>query len=216
MDESLVGRRLRSERERRLITLESIAANTKISIGLLRDLERDDISRWPSGIFRRSFVRSYAEAIGLDGDDIVREFLEHHPDQQQIEAVAGLVDNGERPKTHPKPVLRLTLADTPRPFSGGQVLQNFVARIKAAGWDCLAILGLGAVAFLILGTFWIPFALVTVSYYVGGILILGNSPGVCLFAPKPHDDPPQDPGEESLPDLPETAPGSPLRTPAEA
>jgi transcriptional regulator with XRE-family HTH domain len=216
MDESLVGRRLRSERERRLITLESIAANTKINIGLLRDLERDDVSRWPSGIFRRSFVRSYAEAIGLDGDDIVREFLEHYPDRQQLEAVAALVANGECPKSHPKPVLRLTLADTPKPFSGGQLLENLAARIKAAGWDCLSTLALGAVAFLILGTFWIPFALVTVSYYLGGILILGNSPGVCLFAPKPHDDPPHNSGEESLADLPETAPGSRLRTPAEA
>jgi transcriptional regulator with XRE-family HTH domain len=216
MDESLLGRRLRSERERRLITLESIAVNTKISIGLLRDLERDDVSRWPSGIFRRAFVRSYAEAIGLDGDDIVREFLERYPDQQQIEAVAALVANGERPKFHPKPVLRLTLADTPQPFSGGQLLKNVGARIKAIGWDCLATLGLAAVAFLILGTFWIPFALVTASYYAGGILILGNSPGVCLFAPKSHDDPPQDSGEESLDDLPETAPGSGLRAPAEA
>src|SRR4029077_19295218 len=111
---------------------------------------------------------------------------------------------------------RLTLADTPKPFSGGQLLQNLATRIKAAGWDCLAILVLGAMAFLILGTFWIPFGLVTVSYYVGGILILGNSPGVCLFAPNPHDDPPQDSGEESLPDLPETGPGSRLRAPAEA
>jgi len=34
---------------------------------------------------------------------------------------------------------------------------------------------------------------VTLCYYAGGILILGNSPGVCLFAPRPHDDPPQTP-----------------------
>jgi len=39
MYEDSLGRRLRSERERRLITLESIAATTKINIGLLRDLE---------------------------------------------------------------------------------------------------------------------------------------------------------------------------------
>jgi hypothetical protein len=152
MDESLLGRRLRCERERRLITLESIAVNTKISIGLLRDLERDDLSRWPSGVFRRSFVRTYAEAIGLDGDDIVREFLERYPDAQHIEAVAALVASGGRPKTYPKTVLRLTLADTPpKPFSGGHLLKDVGARIKAVGWDCLATLVLAAVAFLILG-----------------------------------------------------------------
>src|SRR5262245_16886137 len=48
-----LGQRLRAERERRRITLQSIAANTKINVALLQGLERDDASRWPSGIFRR-------------------------------------------------------------------------------------------------------------------------------------------------------------------
>ena len=61
------GPRLRHERERREISLKSIADNTKISRSLLEALERDDVSRWPTGIFRRAFVRSYAEAIGLNG-----------------------------------------------------------------------------------------------------------------------------------------------------
>src|SRR5580765_5520836 len=80
MAEDSFGLRLRAERERRTIALEAIAANTKISLNLLKALERDDFSRWPSGVFRRSFMRSYAEAIGLDSDSIVREFLERFPD----------------------------------------------------------------------------------------------------------------------------------------
>jgi cytoskeletal protein RodZ len=74
------GPRLRQERERRQISLTSIAANTKISRSLLEALERDDVSRWPSGIFRRSFVRSYAQAIGLAPDEVLREFMERFPD----------------------------------------------------------------------------------------------------------------------------------------
>jgi transcriptional regulator with XRE-family HTH domain len=200
MDEEFLGRRLRSERERRLITLESIAANTKINISLLRDLELDDLSRWPTGIFRRAFIRSYAEAIGLDADEIANEFLERHPDAEQLAAIVALASKGERPKPR-QPVLRLTLADTPKPFSGGQFLKKAGARVKAAAWDCGATLTLGLIAFLVLGSFWTPFALVTLCYYAGGILILGNSPGVCLFAPKPHDDTPQTPSaldDESL------------------
>jgi transcriptional regulator with XRE-family HTH domain len=193
MYEDSLGRRLRSERERRLITLESIAATTKINISLLRDLERDDATRWPSGIFRRSFVRSYAEAIGLDGDEIVQEFLDRFPDAEQRRATAALVAKGETPKAHHKPVLRLTLAETPKRFSGGQLLENVGARFKAAAWDCGATLALAALAFITLGAFWTPFAVVTLCYYVGGILILGNSPGVCLFAPKAPDDTPQTP-----------------------
>ena len=78
-DESF-GAGLRRERERRQIALSSIAANTKIGLGLLQALERDDLSRWPSGIFRRAFIRAYAEAAGLDPDVITQEFLERYPD----------------------------------------------------------------------------------------------------------------------------------------
>src|SRR4026207_2002565 len=77
------GGRLRYERERRQIALKSIAESTKLGVPLLEGLERDDVSRWPSGIFRKSFIRSYAEAIGLDADAIVREFVERYPDPLQ-------------------------------------------------------------------------------------------------------------------------------------
>ena len=86
------GPRLRQERERRQISLKSIAENTKISRSLLEALERDDVSRWPTGIFRRSFVRAYAQAIGLNPDDVVREFNERFADPAAVAAepqVAG-------------------------------------------------------------------------------------------------------------------------------
>lgn len=82
------GSRLRHERERRQIALKSIAESTKIGITLLEGLERDDVSRWPSGIFRKSFVRSYAVAVGLDPEPIVREFVERHPDPLEVDLAA--------------------------------------------------------------------------------------------------------------------------------
>ena len=82
------GSRLRYERERRQIALKSIAESTKIGIALLEGLERDDVSRWPSGIFRKSFVKSYAEDIGLDPEAIVREFVECYPDPLEVESAA--------------------------------------------------------------------------------------------------------------------------------
>jgi hypothetical protein len=81
------GARLRQRRERQHIALAAIAEQTKIKLSLLEGLERDDVSRWPAGIFRRAFVRAYAHAIALDPDVVVREFLELYPDP--IEAVAG-------------------------------------------------------------------------------------------------------------------------------
>src|SRR5262249_6434468 len=81
---SAFGPRLRQERERRQISLASIAANTKINRSLLEALERDDVSRWPSGIFRRAFIRSYAKAIGMDPDEVGREFAERFPEPAEL------------------------------------------------------------------------------------------------------------------------------------
>jgi hypothetical protein len=83
MDESF-GARLRVQRERQQVGLATIAEQTKIKLSLLEGLERDDVSHWPEGIFRRAFVRGYARAIGLEPDVVVREFLELHPDSVEV------------------------------------------------------------------------------------------------------------------------------------
>jgi cytoskeletal protein RodZ len=68
------GERLRRERERRGITLDTIAQTTKITSSLLVGLERGDCSRWPGGVYSRAYVRSYAESLGLDSKAIAEEF----------------------------------------------------------------------------------------------------------------------------------------------
>ena len=47
------GQMLREARERRGISLRQIANATKISVGVLEALERNDISKLPGGIFGR-------------------------------------------------------------------------------------------------------------------------------------------------------------------
>src|SRR5256886_4306245 len=73
------GGKLRAARERRGVSLRQIANATKISIGVLEALERNDISRLPGGIFGRAFVRSYAIEVGLDPDDIIQDFVAQFP-----------------------------------------------------------------------------------------------------------------------------------------
>jgi transcriptional regulator with XRE-family HTH domain len=91
MTEENFGARLRRRREERQIALSAIAEQTKIKLSLLEALERDDVSQWPSGIFRRAFVRAYGVAIGLDPDAVVREFLEVHPEPaEDIAAIAAV------------------------------------------------------------------------------------------------------------------------------
>lgn len=78
------GARLRQRRLEQGISLNAIAQQTKIKLSLLEGLERDDVSRWPSGIFRRAYIRTYAQAIGLDPDVVLREFLEVHAEPAEV------------------------------------------------------------------------------------------------------------------------------------
>ncbi len=95
------GGRLRERREQREVPLSAIAEETKISLSLLEGLERDDVSRWPGGIFRRAFIRAYAVAIGLDPDRIVREFVQLHPDPVETTTVICETLNHPEPAEPP-------------------------------------------------------------------------------------------------------------------
>jgi hypothetical protein len=108
MMEGSFGARLRLQRERQQVPLATIADQTKIKITLLEGLERDDVSHWPAGIFRRSYVRAYAQAIGLEPDGVVREFLSRYPDPFEddtaVEAAARAADG----TATRRPPMRLT------------------------------------------------------------------------------------------------------------
>jgi transcriptional regulator with XRE-family HTH domain len=95
MEHSL-GTRLRQHRERRGLSLADIAAQTKIKMSLLDGLERDDVSQWPAGIFRRAYIRTYAAAIGFDADTAAREFLQQHPEPVDPVAVTPPAPRGLR------------------------------------------------------------------------------------------------------------------------
>ncbi len=69
------GAQLKQARESRGISLRQIATSTKISTVALEALERGDLSKLPGGIFSRAFVRAYAIEVGLDPEEISKQFL---------------------------------------------------------------------------------------------------------------------------------------------
>jgi hypothetical protein len=128
------GARLRQQRERQQIPLASIADRTKISLSLLEALERDDLSHWPAGIFRRSFVRAYAQSIHLQPDAVVREFLERYPDPVEVGAADLPGPDGETPGHRPPTRLECLVASTIRnlPRLRPQVVQEGAPAVECA------------------------------------------------------------------------------------
>lgn len=69
-----VGQQLRSERERRGLKRVDVARATKIGAHHLAALEHDDFAALPDTVFAKGFVRSYAEHLGLDVEQVLAEF----------------------------------------------------------------------------------------------------------------------------------------------
>jgi cytoskeletal protein RodZ len=68
-DKSILG--VQTWRQQRGITLQSIAASTKLSVRILEYIEAGDFKRLPGGIYNTNYIRQYARAIGFDEADLL-------------------------------------------------------------------------------------------------------------------------------------------------
>jgi transcriptional regulator with XRE-family HTH domain len=160
------GSRLRAARERAGIGLDAIAQSTKINRSLLADLENNDLSRWPGGIFRRAFFREYLAAIDYSSEALEAEFARLFPD-----AGAPLAEESSAE-------LRLTLA--PMPSSTTRRLMMQTAAALADGL-AVALLTAAAVALLPFQP-WAVVAVLTLAYYVVSAALLGRAPVAAWLA----------------------------------
>jgi cytoskeletal protein RodZ len=64
-----VGSRLQKARQAKNLSVDEVAAATKIRPERIVDLEGDDLSRFPSLVYARSFLLKYAKYLGIDIQD---------------------------------------------------------------------------------------------------------------------------------------------------
>ncbi len=68
------GVSLKRERELRGISLHEIAKTTKISVRFLEAIEKNRFDVLPEGVFRKSFIKSYAKYLGMNEEQILHEY----------------------------------------------------------------------------------------------------------------------------------------------
>jgi hypothetical protein len=176
-----LGAWLRRERERAGVTLDTIATRTKVARTLLDALERNDVSRWPGGIFRRAFVRGYANQVGLDPDYVVALFVRAFPEASAATAGTPATERSAvrtaAGPARPESPMRLTLAPEVSRW------QEALARLGAATTDLMAPITLALPSGLLggLSLFWIVLAVVAVLYLTVGTLVLGTTPGLWMM-----------------------------------
>jgi transcriptional regulator with XRE-family HTH domain len=158
---------LRAYRERRGITISAVADSIKIKRSLLDDLERNDVSKWPPGIYGRALVREYAKSIGVPADDVVQQFVQlFSGSQERTDTPAASQCEWEGTDTAQ---LRLTLGGTSTAARQSIQLRFVVAGIEIASVLTTALL----VAFFSGVSVWIAIAVVALTWHVARGLLCG-------------------------------------------
>ena len=181
------GPNLRRIRVQRGISLDQIAAATKVSQDLWSGLERNDLSRWPTGIYARAYVRAYALQLGVDAETTVDDFCRFFPQGdrrvarvvREQAAIVGhnsewkdeLTGNVDRDRRAPAendevPVLRF----------------KRIGRVLAALTDTGAVVGLAAALVALLQIGWGgSLAFCALVYHASTLIVLGCTPSVWLL-----------------------------------
>jgi cytoskeleton protein RodZ len=69
-----IGEKLRLAREQHTYTLEQVARDTHVARRFLQALEDEDFSVFPGETYAMGFLRTYAEYLGLDADELIGLF----------------------------------------------------------------------------------------------------------------------------------------------
>ena len=97
---------------RERIDVSEIEATTKIRAKYLRALENEEWGLLPGPTFVKSFLRTYAEALGLDGKSLVEEYRLHHerPSDAMLEPIVSTPQRQRRRSAPSGPSRRYMIA----------------------------------------------------------------------------------------------------------
>ncbi len=88
-----IGQALKAVREHLRLSLEEVAAITRVRRAYLADIEVMRLDRLPSRPFTIGYIRAYADALGLDGEVAVERFKSEEPDlNEPLRAPVGVSD----------------------------------------------------------------------------------------------------------------------------
>jgi cytoskeletal protein RodZ len=74
-----VGTYLRQQRLEKSISIEEIAAQTFISVRILKAVEAGESEDLPQAVFIQGFIRRYAKALGINSESVAESFVVNPP-----------------------------------------------------------------------------------------------------------------------------------------
>ena len=182
LEKETFGPVLRAARERKGVSLKQLAAETKLSSELWEALEENNLARWPKRIFARSYVRDYAERVGLDADEVVNEFCRLFPEwgdrraERVIREKAQIIAHDLAWEDLPAPQERRS-SDRAASAAPG-FFGRHRTRLLGIAIDTSVTFGLAIVGARFGFGYWSSAAIVGVSYSTLGTFFLGRPVGV--------------------------------------
>src|ERR671922_588675 len=91
-----IGETLREARMRQRLDIADVEMRTKIRAKYLRALENEEFGMLPGPTFVKTFIRTYAELLGLDPHVLVEEYragYEPH-DEHEVQPLAAPAGGG--------------------------------------------------------------------------------------------------------------------------
>ena len=96
------GERLRAAREEKKLSLEDIAAQTRIPQRHLESIETAEWDKLPAPTYTIGFAKSYASAVGLDRTEIGDQLREEMGGQRFTASQAEVIEAADPARTMPK------------------------------------------------------------------------------------------------------------------
>lgn len=85
-----LGKRLEEARKQKNLTLDELQAITKIQKRYLQAIEAGNFDVMPGQFYARAFIKQYAEAVGLDSEQLFDEFSSEVPKTETETVSTGL------------------------------------------------------------------------------------------------------------------------------
>jgi cytoskeleton protein RodZ len=109
-----IGESLREARMRQHLDISDVEEQTKIRAKYLRALEHEDFALLPGPTFVKTFLRTYAEVLGLDPHVLVEEYRATYEPRDELEPAQALggppAPPGRPPRQPPRPAVVISIA----------------------------------------------------------------------------------------------------------
>ena len=139
-----IGRILEKARKERGLTLDEVENATKIRKRYLAGLEREDFGVLPDAVYVQGFLKTYANYLGLDGEELSRELKDRRKPRRERSVTYGApkTSDFERPLINPS---ELSASRRHRTIPASTILTLFAGLLAlAAVVGALYYVGRGA------------------------------------------------------------------------